>query len=312
MMEPGFDLALHDALERALGFPVKPLVRLDGRTTLNFKAVRETDGLTFAVKCVPKGRQESFLRVARYLEVLEDRDGRIPRRLFTGKLDSFCGYDVICLDWCDGERLFPDQLTDEQVVALARDYLVFSDALQRVTPEIPPPDFPEMRWQALASCRGFWAAGVRRVLENELTEARLAIDPAWRKVIHGDMHYGNFLFKDGRVTGFFDFECITEGCPAEDFIRYFVCAAEHLRWYAQHRKLRILRAFGAAVSALPYSAAEWEAAIDRALADKICHKVRDCGCGFLMTVNLLFRARYYRRLKRVAAEVCMRRRQEEK
>lgn len=303
-MTADFPEELRAALTSALGFPIAPLERLDGRTTLNFKAVRETDGFVFAVKCAPPEKRESFMRIARYLDALGDGGGMISTRLFAGRFDSFRGYDVMCLSWCDGVRLFPDRLSEEQVKALVDDYLVLSAAMQRVRPEGAGIDYPAMRRRAIADCGGIWAGGVRRILEEELTEDRIADRPALMKVIHGDMHHGNFLFRDGGVAGFFDFECITGGYPAEDFIRYFVCASEHLRWYGQHRKRRILKLFGVAVRRSPFTCGEWTAAIDRALLDKIAHKVKGRGCGLLMAVNLMFRAKYYRKLKQVAAAAC--------
>ena len=300
MMEPGFDLALHDELERSLGFPLQPLERLDGEINLNFKAVRATDGMTFAVKCSPQEKHAAFAVLCGYFAALEGT--KAARRLFPDALAQFRGYDVLCLSWCDGERLFPDRLTDEQMEALADDYLVFSAALQRTEPSCLPDDCVAMRRLALGRCRGFWSRGVRRLLERELTEESVRFDPEKTRLIHGDLHHGNFLFKDGRVRGFFDFENVTEGYPAEDLVRYFVCASEHLRWYEQHRKLRILRLFRIAVMRLGYPADEWGTALNRLLISKIARKAADRGLGFLMTVNLLFRARYYRMMKRAAAE----------
>ena len=295
MMEAGFDLALHDALEQSLGFPLKPLERLDGEINLNFKAVRTTDGLTFAVKCSPPEKCAAFAALCGHLAALEGT--KAARRLFPDALARFRNYDVLCLSWCDGVRLFPDRLTDAQMEALADDYLDFSRALQRTKPSCPPDDCVAMRRLALGKCRGFWSRGVRRLLECELTEDRLRIYPEKARLIHGDLHHGNFLFRDGRVSGFFDFENVTEGYPAEDFVRYFVCASEHLRWYEQHRKRRILSLFRIAVARLGYPADEWETALNRLLVSKIARKAADRGLGFWMSVNLLYRSRYYRALK---------------
>ena len=300
MMEAGFDLALHDELERSLGFPLKPLERLDGEINLNFRAVRTTDGMAFAVKCSPPEKHAAFAVLCGHLTALEGT--KAARRLFPDALQQFRGYDILCLSWCDGERLFPDRLTDAQMAALADDYLDFSRALQRTQPSCPPDDCVAMRRLALGKCGGFWSRGIRRLLERELTEEGVRLRPEKTRLIHGDLHHGNFLFKDGRVSGFFDFENVTEGYPAEDLVRYFVCASEHLRWYEQHRKLRILRLFRIAVMRLGYPADEWGTALNRLLISKIARKAADRGLGFLMTVNLLFRARYYRMMKRAAAE----------
>lgn len=295
MMEPGFDLALHDELERSLGFPLRPLERLDGEINLNFKAVRATDGLTFAVKCSPPEKRAAFAALCGHFAALEGT--KAARRLFPDALVRFRDYDILCLSWCDGERLFPDRLTDAQMAALADDYLDFSKALQRTMPSCPPDDCVAMRRLALGKCGGFWSRGIRRLLERELTEESVRLRPGKTRLIHGDLHHGNFLFKDGRVSGFFDFENVTQGYPAEDFVRYFICAAEHLRWYEQHRKRRILRLFRVAAARLGYPADEWETALNRLLVSKIARKAADRGLGFWMSVNLLYRSRYYRALK---------------
>ena len=300
MMEAGFDLALHDELERSLGFPLKPLERLDGEINLNFRAVRTTDGMAFAVKCSPPEKHAAFAVLCGHLAALEGT--KAAKRLFPDGLSRFRGYDILCLSWCDGERLFPDRLTDPQMEALADDYLEFSAALQRTEPSCPPDDCVAMRRLALGKCRGFRPRGVRRLLERELTEESVRIRPEKARLIHGDLHHGNFLFRDGRVSGFFDFENVTRGYPAEDLVRYFVCASEHLRWYEQHRKRRILRLFRIAAARLGYPVDEWETALNRLLVSKIARKAADRGLGFWMSANLLFRARYYRALKRVAAE----------
>ena len=299
MMEPGFDLALRDELERSLGFPLQPLERLDGEINLNFKAVRTTDGLTFAVKCSPPEKRAAFAALCGHLAALEGT--KAARRLFPDALARFRGYDILFLSWCDGERLFPDRLTDAQMEALADDYLDFSRALQRTKPSCPPDDCVAMRCLALGECRGFWSRGIRRLLERELTEEGVSLRPEKTRLVHGDLHHGNFLFRDGRVSGFFDFENVTRGYPAEDFVRYFICAAEHLRWYEQHRKRRILKLFRIAAMRLGYPLDEWETALNRLLVSKIARKAADRGLGFRMSVNLLFRARFYRMLKRAAA-----------
>ena len=300
MMEAGFDVAFHDALEQLLGFPLKPLARLDGEINLNFRAVRAADGLTFAVKCSPPEKHAAFAVLCGHLKALEGT--KAARRLFPAALQQFRGYDILCLSWCDGERLFPDRLTDAQMAALADDYLDFSRALQRTQPSCPPDDCVAMRRLALGKCGGFWSRGIRRLLECELTEESLRLHPEKTRLIHGDLHHGNFLFQDGRVSGFFDFENVTEGYPAEDLIRYFVCASEHLRWYEPHRQLRILRLLRIAVASIGYPADEWGTALNRLLIGKIARKAADRGLGFLMTANLLFRARYYRMMKRAVAE----------
>ena len=115
--------------------------------------------------------------------------------------------------------------------------------------------------------------------------------------MHGDFHHGNFLFVDGTVNGFFDLEEFCEGYPTDDIVRYFVCAAEHLKGFGVLRLGRILERFAAAVRHMPYSREEWEVAINCLFLRKIYMKVKDGPVGFSRALNLLFRARLYRRMK---------------
>jgi len=114
MKQPFATEELKDELERKLGFRLRELTRLDGASALNFKAVREADGLPFAVKCSPPSRQRMFDNLVRHLE--ETRGTKAVRRLFEKECPTvFRSHNLICLEWCAGERLLPDQLTDDQL-----------------------------------------------------------------------------------------------------------------------------------------------------------------------------------------------------
>ena len=289
-------------LERAFGFRLKELVRLDGASALNFRAERESDGLVFAVKCSPKFRQVMFDHLVAHLR--ETEGTKAVRRLFAAECPAtFRGYNLICLSWCAGERRFPDQLTEPQLIAFLDDYLAFSAALQKAT-GIQPHD-PMLAWReaARANCRGIAGRGLRKLFERELPAEGVTYRRELLKTVHGDFHHGNFLFVDGKVNGFFDLEEFCEGYPTDDIVRYFVCAAEHLRGFGAFRLGRILRRFAAAVRHLPYSREEWEVAINCLLLRKIYMKTKDGPVGFARTVNLLFRARLYRRMKEIVRKI---------
>ena len=297
-MTPDFAQNLRQALEESLGFALKPLERLDGKIVFNYKAIRVSDGFTFAVKCSPPERHGTFCRLLEHLE--EFRGSKAVSRIFPDAISEFRGHDVVCLSWCVGERLFPDQLTDEQVRAFADEYVTLSEVFQRAKNVFGLLPAVEWRRELLVRCRGWRCRRLRRLLERELTEAAVDCRPELVKVTHGDLHHGNFLFEGGRVSGVFDLEDVCLGYPAEDIVRYFVCAAEHLRWYEQRRKCRILRLFGVCVARLPYSTDEWRTSLARLLLRKIYLKTRDRGAGFWQTVNLCFRARFYHALAAVA------------
>ena len=296
MNQPFETAELKAELERSLGFRLKSLVRLDGASALNFRAERESDGLLFAVKCSPKFRQMMFDHLVAHLR--ETEGTKAVKRLFAAECPpDFHGFNVICLSWCAGERKFPDELTEPQLIALLDDYLAFSAAMQKATGIVPHDPMLAWREAALKNCRGIAGRGLSELIERELPVEGVTYRKELLKTVHGDFHHGNFLFVDGKVNGFFDLEEFCEGYPTDDIVRYFVCAAEHLKGFGAFRLGRILERFAAAVRHMPYSREEWEVAINCLLLRKIYMKVKDGPVGFARAANLLFRARLYRRMK---------------
>lgn len=301
-MRQDFETAdLKAELERSLGFRLQSLERLDGASALNFKAVREADGLAFAVKCSPASRQVMFDHLVRHLE--ETKGSKAVTRLFAEEcLPTFRNHNVICLSWCAGERRFPDQLTRAELEDFLGEYLRFSEAMQKATLIAPPDPIEKWRADALVSCRGVFGRPLRNLIERELPAEVVRYRPERLGVIHGDFHHGNFLFVGGKLNGIFDLEEFCGGYPADDIVRYFVCAAEHLRWYEQRRKRKLLRRFSEAVAFLPYPEDEWLTAVEGLLVRKICGKTIHCRPGIGQVLNLLFRARFYLALKRIVRQ----------
>lgn len=297
MKQPFKTEDLKAELERALDFPLRSLVRLDGASALNFKAVREEDGLTFLVKCIPPERRAFCRHLVANLEVL--RDVKVPKRLFVDKsVRPFRSYEIICLSWCEGRRRYPDQLTESQLKSLLDDYLNLSRAFQGL-PAINAADrLMDFRQLAVRGCTGLFGGVIQRLIGRIVPAESVIYKSELLRVIHGDFHHGNFLFVDGRVTGFFDLEELSWGYCAEDIVRYFVCAAEHVPWFACRRRRRILRRFALAVRYLDYSRDEWVLAINGLLIRKFAKKICGGRLGPLRTVNLLYRAIFYVRLKR--------------
>ena len=286
-------------LERSLGFPIQTLQRLDGASALNFRAVREGDGLTFLVKCSPLVRQKMYEHLVRHLE--EMKGTKAVGRLFENECPRmFQGFNLICLSWCDGIRMFPDELSEEQLRIFLQEYQLFSAALQKTTLIVPHDPLSQWRQSAWHACGGFRARPLRWLMARYLPSDELVYREDRIAVIHGDFHHGNFLFSGGRLSGIFDLEEFCGGYPADDIVRYFICAGEHLRWYQRYRMHRLLDRFAIAVECLPYPENEWLTAIDGLLVRKIYGKVNDRHPGFAQTINLLFRARFYLSLKRIA------------
>ena len=293
---------LKRALERSLGFALRPLERLGGSVALNFKAVRASDGLTFAVKCLPKAKRKNYDRIVEHLDVLSEVNG--VRRIFEREcVPSFADFDVLCLSWCEGEHLFPDKLTDGEFETFLADYLKFSNAMQKVKTLSEARPIAEWRRSLLAKCSGP-AAGIFRRAVERLTRDGCEYTPEAVRVTHGDFHHGNFLFSAGRVRAFLDLEELRPGYPAEDLVRYFTCAAEHLRWYEGRRRRRLLRRFRLAVGRTPYSRREWLEAIGMRYVVKAYKKIRHAErIGVGDALNLVWRAGFYDDMRRVVEDV---------
>lgn len=302
-MKQDFETAeLKRALECGLGFGLSSLRRLDGASALNFRAVRESDGLVFAVKCLPESRRRMFEHLIRHLD--EVQGTKAVSRIFAQECpERFEGYSVICLTWCKGVRLFPDELTTDQLRDFLDDYLTFSTALQGASLILPADPTSDWRLAVLGCCRGLSGRVLRRLVERELPLDELTYNPERLRVIHGDFHHGNFLFLDGRLSGIFDLEEFCGGYPADDIVRWFVCAAEHLKWYEQGRKRAILARFAEAIRFLPYPPDEWLAAVDGLLMRKIYKKVVNRGPSIWQVANLFYRARFYHALKRTIRQI---------
>lgn len=285
-------------LERSLGFELKSLERLDGACALNFKAVRASDGMTFAVKCSPPSSQMMFDRLVEHLEAL--KGSKAVRRVFEKECPpTFRGHNVLCTAWTFGVRIFPDRLTDKQVRDWLDDYIAFSAAMQKVRTFGAARPIRQWREDALKKCRGL-AGWIMRRLLTEMDPADCDYRPELLCVIHGDYHYGNFLFVDGKVDAYLDLEEFRLGYPADDILRNVVCATEHLRWYAWGRRRRMLRVFALAVRQLPYSRHEWMMAINARFISKLYKRTRKVDRFTLaQALNLAWRVGFYRRMRKI-------------
>lgn len=292
-------------LERSLGFTLGLLERLPGRAwSLNFKAVRADDGLVFVVKLVPVAGNalydSRYSQAVRHLSAMSGCKG--AKLLFQSGERRFRDYRVLCLSWCGGVRLYPDQLTVGQLRAFLDDYLAFSECMQRTDEILPGRDGAALKELVLRGLRGCFGRLLCAKLEADMPDADVRHRPELTRVIHGDFHYGNFLFEGGGLSGIFDLEEFRYGYPAEDLVRYVTCAVEHLRWYELRRAGRIRRMFGEMVAYLPYSAHEWAVALNVHFLAKASRTVLNGG-GCFGALNLLYRYSFYRRLRVMAGSM---------
>lgn len=284
-------------LESALGFGLSSLKRLPGyANSLNFKAVRESDGLVFAVKCSDPADVVRRERLVTHLDEL--RGTKAVQRLFPEVKSEFNGFSLLFLSWCPGERVFADRLSEEELCAFLDDYLEFSAALQKTSRHRPAEDPADRFERVMAGLRGFGTASIRRFLEEQRDLGNIAYRSEKLRIIHNDFHHGNFLFVDHRVAGYFDFEEFRPGYPAEDLVRYVTVCSEHLHFHELYRLKRLLAAFRLLVRRAPYGKDEWHVAVNAMLLYRTEKYIRR-GLGLLQVIRLNLRFRFYRAMSSI-------------
>lgn len=291
---------LKDFLARELGFAITSLDRLPGRSaSINYKAVRGVDGLAFVVKALPRS---SVARVARWKANLRALEGsKSVRECFADKELVFGDYRLIFLSYGVGKRLSPRQLTDRVVADLRADYAELARTMSAC--ENPYPYLDGFRhYERLMSAQIGW----RRKLADGIVRRRLAGRKSFASscplvVVHGDFHLGNLAFDQGRLSAVFDVEDLRYGSPAEDWVRLFSCAYEHLSPFRFLARRRLLKTFAELVRTSSVPEEAWLMAIDLYLM----LKAAGFGCGTLglrSLIKMIIKTRTYVMLRRVARE----------
>jgi Ser/Thr protein kinase RdoA (MazF antagonist) len=301
MKPPKYSVAgLKGFLEGKLG---ECVVRFDMVTDCsrpeNF-AAETASGERLLVKCVPpeKSPQKYFLNhFVPHLEELRGVPCAVKLRHGPWKFE---GCTVVALEWCAGARVMPDRLTDAEEANLVRAYCELSEAMRGVSAVLPPRDNVAVREEALSMLSGRSCRALREFVERDLPAAEMAYDRSRLRPIHGDFHHGNVHFESGRVSGIMDFEDFRYGYPADDWTRYVVCGAEHLRWFDVAGRRRLLALFARLLPLAP--ADEWREAVDGLLIRKIWRRFsRRKGPKAWLALNLRFRLGFYMKLRGMIA-----------
>lgn len=145
----------------------------------------------------------------------------IPNPIRLGRAGCGFPWSWSVTRWLTGETAIVSPPVDEH--AAATDLARFLRALHRPAPH----DAPQNPWRGVSlSARGaplheHLATIGDRVDPTAVLEAwdRLCATPPWKGAamwIHGDLHPGNLLVRDGRLSGVLDFGDLTAGDPATD------------------------------------------------------------------------------------------------
>ncbi|MBO7482560.1 MAG: phosphotransferase [Kiritimatiellae bacterium] len=265
----------------------------------NFR-VETASGERLLVKCVPPERGRiRYFRDYFLPHLVALRDVPCAVRLSHGPWD-FGGCVVVALAWCAGGRVMPDRLTPAQEASLVKGYAQLSDAMQRAGAVLEPRDNVAVRAEALRLLSGPGCGALRRFVERDMPSDAMSYDPKRMKVIHGDFHHGNVHFDGDALAGVMDFEDFRTGYPADDWVRYVVCGAEHLKWFDFAGRRRLLALFARLLPLAP--ADEWREAVDGLLVRKIWRRFsRRKGPAAWLALNLRFRLGFYMRLRALIA-----------
>ena len=293
--KPKFDTAqLKSFLEERLGRGLRRFEMItDCSRPQNFLC-ETSDGERLAVKCVPP-EKTTIKYFEHFLVHLQELKGSRAIEIAGGPW-MFGDCKVVAMKWAYGVRVMPNDLTAAQEAELVKAYGEFSDAMQRTTLTIPPRDNEAVRRHVEGHLSGWGCGFLRRFLAEELTPEAMAYDKSRLKVIHGDFHHGNFYFDGDRITGFMDLEDFRWGYPADDWMRYVVCAAEHLHWYDFAGRRKLLALFGRLLPLAP--ADEWRESVAGLLIRKLDRRfaIKKKGPKAWLALNMRFRIGFYRSL----------------
>ena len=289
-------------VESGYGVSLRSFEALHGHAhSFNFRA-ETADGAVFEVKCFPEAKDR---RIARLLaHTAPSGSGTLAAtRLFEGKVLGFDGWKVIALKWIPGVKRDPDELSDSELHAFLDAHVEFLGGLADDGEILPVLDALALRQKICGRLSGGNAVEILRELDG-MPDATLSLAARYCRIIHGDLHSGNFRFANGRVSGFFDLEELRYGTPAEDLVRYVVCCEEHRRWYALRRRRKLLDAFRRILAGTSYARDEWLFAINSCLLRKLARKVKTNRMTAFQRMNLRMRFGFYRTLRGMVDRRC--------
>lgn len=289
---------LKRVLESGYGVSVRTLSPLPGHAhSLNFKA-ETADGLVFAAKGFPAKANAMSARLLAH--TASPQTPLAVTRLFDGKVLPFGDWNIMALRWIPGTMRYPDRLGENEMDAFLSAYAAFLDGLRDDGGILPLRDAAACKKRLLNRLRDGNADEIRRAVAG-IPDEELSLPPSTVRIIHGDLHWENFRFLNGKVAGFLDLEELRFGTPAEDLVRYIICRAEHQRWYDFGGRRRLLGVLARFLEKTPFSREEWLFAIDGYLLRKLEKKIKSNRIAFYTRVNLLARLKFYRALRSLAS-----------
>lgn len=289
------------AIASGYGAPVAGVVPLAGNAhSVNFKILRK-DGSPFVAKLVPDRRLASLSRLLAHLASV--RSERTVKFLFGGRILEFGNWRILALEWIGGEVLTPDRLDEARVGEFLDSYRAFAAGLSDDGAILPPRDGlavkkalePELERLGLRS----WLREIRLMDDGCLSPSSIPLS-----IIHGDLHHKNIRFPGpGGAGGAMDIEELRFGTPAEDIVRYILCAAERRRLRLVLSARPILRTFSSFVRRAGLSRNEWLFAIDGYLLRKMSKRLKEGRTSTLARLEMGLAFRFYHRMRETVCSI---------
>ncbi len=292
---------IRKTIEEGYGVSVQSLKSLNGHAhSFNFRA-ETSEGMVFVVKCFPAARTELLGRLLAH--TAPSHTPLAATRIFGGKVIDVGGWKVMALKWIPGSARAADELSDRELDSFLVAYERFLSGLSDDGAVMSVRDGLVLKRALKARFQDGNVSEILRELDD-MPDGSLTLAPGSRRIIHGDLHKGNFRFVDGAVSGFFDLEELRFGTPAEDLVRYVVCCEERRRWYDLPGRRRLLNAFRRILAKTSYPRAEWMFAVNGCLLRKLAKKVKSNRLSIWRRINLHARLGFYRALRKaVESEV---------
>ena len=102
------------------------------------------------------------------------------------------------------------------------------------------------------------------------------------------------IFHQGKLSSFLDFECLTWGCPTEDFMRLLLTNAEQHIFFRERYTLKLLKTI---LRQTHFSKQEWFYGMDVFVLQKYRKKLKHR--NFLKTLGLYRCNHLYRKIRAV-------------
>ena len=246
---------------KAIGIkePIKIAKMNTGSCSANYY-VKNEDG-EFLIKLIDKAKKDRRNQLLNNL-TYTNKQKYGPCFLFQKELkDTY----ALVFKWIEGDSYFLEKLPRKTFEQVIKAYLAFSDTLNGMEIKGILPAETVSDFYAKIQTKPFFLRGELNDIEHDLSHQPEI------KIIHGDFHYKNILFKNNQLQSFLDFENLRYGCPTEDLMRLILTNADQHKVFRVGYTVKLLRAM---MQNTPYTRKDWLYGLDRCILKKYVKKLK--------------------------------------